>query len=205
MEDVVDILWKTRAIKVSLSKPFRLASGKMSPIYIDCRRLISFPQERSRVVELSCDVCRKVDADVVAGCETAGIPFASFIAERLQIPMVYVRRDPKGYGTASQVEGVIRESQKVLICDDVITDGISKRNFIQSVRKAGGIVEDCLVIFDREQGGAEKLSKMKVNLHSLAGMQEALDYGLRRGFMLPEEFEEVKRYLANPAQWRARE
>jgi len=122
---ITRLLLETQAAKISVDKPFQLVSGNYSPIYINCRILISNAAAMDLIT--ACIhwlyVGYNINADIIAGGETAGIPFASFVAQRLSKPMIYVRKKPKGYGMGSSVEGSIEKGQRVLLVEDLITDG----------------------------------------------------------------------------------
>ncbi len=139
------------AVRFMEDKPFIFTSGWASPVYNDSRWLISFPQVRSAMMDFAVttierDVGRgKFDA--VAGGETAGIAFAAWVAERLNLPMQYVRKKPKGFGRGAQIEGELKPGQRVLLVEDLATDGRSKVNFVKAIREAGGLCEHCFVIF----------------------------------------------------------
>ncbi len=189
------IFWDTKAISINIENPFKLASGKLSPIYIDCRKLISYPQIMDLIAKEATPIIEKINPDVIAGGATAGIPFAAWISAKKGLPMIYVRKEPKGYGKNAQIEGVLKENQKVLLVEDLITDGKSKLNFINGIRNTGAIVENCLVVFDREQGGKETLEENLVKLHSLATLSKTLGYGLENALISKEEFEKVRECL----------
>lgn len=190
-------LWEAGAVRVSLDKPFQMASGKLSPFYIDCRLLISFPLLRSMITAYAQWVLseKKVSIDCIAGGETAGIPFAAWLAEKMNTPFIYVRKKPKGYGLTSQVEGRFDPGARVLLYEDLITDGLSKISFIQGIRNAGGQVTDCLVVFDRQQGGEKKLAEENVQLHALVTLDQCFDAGLKKGHLSEKEMTAIRSYL----------
>ena len=194
-------LWRHKAVQVNEQEPFRLASGDFAPLYINCRLLISFPSTRDILIGLARYLCqeRKIECDCVAGGETAGIPFAAWLAEKLNKPLVYVRKKPKGYGGGQLLEGIAHG--KVLLVEDLMTDGGSKIGFIEGIREAGCTVSDCLVIVDREQGGAQNLAKMGVAVHSLVGLSTCLEIGQAMGLLSEASLEEVKHYLEDPSAW----
>ncbi|MCB1557016.1 MAG: orotate phosphoribosyltransferase, partial [Alphaproteobacteria bacterium] len=107
------ILLDTRSVLFNAAEPFTYASGNVGPVYVDCRRLLSFPAARARLMDMAADVLRteigSENIDVVAGAETAGIPYGALVADRLEKPMVYVRKKPKGHGRMSQIEGHIAD------------------------------------------------------------------------------------------------
>ena len=126
-ELVAKMLWEIKAVHFSADKPYKFASGMASPVYIDCRKLISYPRIRSTVMDFAASIIvRNVgfeQFDCVAGGETAGIPFAAFLAERLNLPMIYVRKQPKGHGRNAQIEGDMPDRARVLVIEDLTTAG----------------------------------------------------------------------------------
>ncbi len=194
-------LWRHKAVQVNEKEPFRLASGEFAPIYINCRLVIAFPSTRDILIGLARHLCqeRHLECDCVAGGETAGIPFAAWLAEKLNKPLVYVRKKRKDYGGGQLLEGIAQG--EVLLVEDLMTDGGSKIGFIEGIREAGCTISDCLVIVDREQKGAQKLAEMGVTVHSLVGLSTCLEIGQAMGLLSKDSFQEVKRYLEDPAAW----
>src|SRR5690606_31789448 len=131
--------------------PYKFTSGWASPVYIDCRKLISYPRLRQRLMAMAAhqvqEACGYEAFDAVAGGETAGIPFAAWLADRLQLPMLYVRKQPKGFGRNARIEGHLVEGQRVLLVEDLATDGGSKLAFADALREAGGVVDHAFVVF----------------------------------------------------------
>ncbi|MFH1009278.1 MAG: orotate phosphoribosyltransferase [Candidatus Latescibacterota bacterium] len=196
-------LWELGAIEVNLAEPFRLVSGNYSPLYINCRRLISAPafvDLFSASARIICDR-RGVTFDVIAGGETAGIPFAAFLARAFARPLVYVRKKAKSHGIASRIEGTIRPGDKVLLVEDLITDAGSKLSFIEAIQESGGTVEDVLVVFDRLQGGREALHRHGIRLHSIADIDTALAVAEEIAMLSHDVLASIREYLANPAAW----
>ena len=144
-ELVAKMLWEIKAVHFRADEPYKLASGMASPVYIDCRKLISYPRIRSTVMDFAAaTVLREAgfeEFDVIAGGETAGIPFAAMLAERLALPMIYVRKAPKGHGRNAQIEGHMPEGARVLVIEDLTTAGGSMFTFIDAIRAAGGVVD----------------------------------------------------------------
>src|SRR5512145_175338 len=143
------ILLEIEAVHFRPRQPFTLTSGRASPVYIDCRKIISFPRARAKIIDLAVDLIEREigfeSLDAVAGGETAGIPFAAWIADRLSLPMLYVRKKPKGFGRNAQIEGHIEEGARTLLVEDLTTDGRSKVNFCKALRDAGAIVDHVFV------------------------------------------------------------
>ena len=145
------MLFEIEAVHFMSDKPFIFTSGKASPVYIDCRKIISFPRVRSTLMDFgAAKLAENIgfeEFDAVAGGETAGIPFAAFIAERLNLPMQYIRKKSKGFGRDARIEGDIQKGQRILLVEDLTTDGGSKLNFAEAIRDAGAEVRHTFVIF----------------------------------------------------------
>jgi orotate phosphoribosyltransferase len=195
------LLLDAGAVKVSVAKPFKLTSGKLSPVYFDCRRLISFPATMTMLAGMFQWIIerRGVEVDVVAGGESAGIPFADRLASVLGKPLVYVRKQAREHGTGSAVEGQIRTGARVVLVEDLITDGGSKMGFVQGLRDAGAVVEHCLVVLDREQGGAEALAEHGVKLQAHVTANDVLGYARRAGIFAEADIAVAIEYLWNAA------
>ena len=139
------ILLETESVLFRPDDPFTFTSGLRSPVYIDCRRLISFPRARRKLVDLAAELIERHSGfeslDAVAGGETAGIPFAAWIADRRSLPMLYVRKQPKGFGRNAQIEGELKEQARVLLVEDLASEGMPKLNFVRAIRQAGGRID----------------------------------------------------------------
>lgn len=208
MEEIARVLIETRSVLVRPEEPFRLVSGRLSPVYVDCRRLISFPEARRSVTRALASVVREeigLDAiDLLAGGETAGIPFASFLALELDLPMIYVRKAPKGHGRSDQIEGVLKEGERVLLVEDLVTDGGSKLAFQRGIEAAGGTIEHCLCVFEyySERAGLDearlRLKEHGIVLHSLTDWDELLELMLARKSLTDEQYAQVIEFLKGP-------
>ena len=145
------MLIEVEAVRFMTDKPFIFTSGWASPVYTDCRRLISFPRVRRTLIDFGAETLGRdvgfEQLDSVAGGETAGIPFAAWMADRLMLPMQYVRKKPKGFGRNAQIEGHLEAGDRVLLVEDLTTDGRSKVDFCTALREAGATIEHCFVIF----------------------------------------------------------
>jgi orotate phosphoribosyltransferase len=203
------MLLEVKAVLFFEDKPFIFTSGWASPVYIDCRKLIFYPRIRSQLVDFAVATLAR-DAgfeqfDVVAGGETAGIPYAAWIAERLGLPMQYVRKKPKGFGRNAQIEGDIREGARTLLVEDLTTDGRSKINFCKALRDAGAVVEHVFVNFyyDIYPESKQILSDLNVRLHYLATWWDVLAVVKKEDYLQPRQLTEVEKFLHAPAQWSA--
>ena len=210
--DVAKALIQTESVFFNAREPSTLKSGLKSPVYIDCRRLISFVTERNKLIDhavrlLAADV--GVDhIDVLAGGETAGIPYAAFIADRLRKPMVYVRKEPKGYGRMAQIEGAWpkkkgRKKPNAVLIEDLQTDGGSKRVFIESLRKAGATVEHAFVLFHYGifEESARNMADLGVTLHALATWHDVLAVAKEEHYFDEETLRSVEAFLNDPTGW----
>jgi orotate phosphoribosyltransferase len=203
------MMLEVKAVHFSEGKPFVFTSGWASPVYIDCRKLISYPRVRSTLIDFAtASILREAGFekfDTVAGGETAGIPYAAWIADRLALPMQYVRKKPKGFGRNAQIEGHIEEGARTLLVEDLTTDGRSKVNFCKALRDAGAIVEYVFVMFyyDIFPESKKIIADINVRLLHLATWWDVLRVVKQGGYFEPRVIEEVERFLHAPAQWSA--
>jgi orotate phosphoribosyltransferase len=195
------------AVHFNSREPFILASGLPSPTYIDCRKLISYPRIRATLMDfLTVTVMRDAGFeafDNVAGGETAGIPFGAWVAERLALPMTYVRKKPKGYGRNARIEGVMTEGQRVLLVEDMTTDGGSKLSFVDAIRETGATCAHTGVIFS--YGIFPEITKTLgdhgVTLHSLCTWWDVLTEAKAQGHFDAETLAGVEEFLNDPRGW----
>ncbi|MGH6949203.1 MAG: orotate phosphoribosyltransferase [Kiloniellales bacterium] len=208
--ETAGILLEIEAVLFRPAEPFTFTSGRKSPVYVDCRKIISFPEARSRLMDFAVATIERETGrgalDVVAGGETAGIPFAAWIAERLRLPMIYVRKQPKGFGRNAQIEGSFKEDDRILLVEDLATDGGSKLTFVEAIRKAGGTIAHAFVIFHYGifPEGLKRLADAGVALHGLATWWDALAEAERRGYLDRAGIDEVRAFLNDPESWSAK-
>lgn len=191
-EKVAKALCDAEVLKLGL---FDLASGRKSPVYVDLRILPSFPESFEIIADELTRLVKELKVDVIAGAETAGIPYAAAIAIKAKLPMVYVRKRPKGYGTNSMIEGILNKDDSCVLIDDMVTNAGSKLIFIDGIRETGASVEHVVVTLDREQGAMAALKKEGVKLHSLITLRQLLDYMIDRNMITREDYEKVVEYL----------
>ena len=180
-----------------------------SPVYIDCRKLLSFPRIRSTVMDFAASVLLR-DAgfeqfDCIAGGETAGIPFAALLADRLGLPMIYVRKQPKGHGRNAQIEGHMPEGARVLVIEDLTTAGGSMFTFIDAIRAAGGIVDHGIALFYYGifAEAEERFANGKVKLHHIATWRDVLAVAKAQKLFDDKTLSEVEAFLDAPLAWSA--
>ena len=201
------MLLEAGCVAFDARNPFTHASGRVAPTYVDVRRAISFPRIRSRLMDLLAEtVSREAGEgafDVVAGGETAGIPFAAWVAERMTLPMAYVRKKPKGYGRNARIEGVVPEGSRVLLVEDLATDGGSKLSFAEAIREAGAECAHVGVvfaygIFPRME---PRLADAGLRLHALCTWWDVLAAARAGGAFDGATLDAVEAYLRDPEGW----
>ena len=179
-KEVAKILIDIESIKFSFKNPFTLTSGLKSPVYVDCRKIISFVKERDIILNYAKNyfIKNKIYFELLAGGETAGIPYAAILSEKLKKNMIYVRKKPKGFGKNQQIEGDFSKNDKAILIEDLATDGGSKIIFIEAMRRAGLKIEDVFVIFyyDIFDYTKSKLFNYKVKMHSLCTWKDVLNF-----------------------------
>lgn len=201
------MLLEIQAVHFRADEPYTFTSGLKSPVYIDCRKLISYPRIRRTLMDFAVASLYR-DAgfeqfDAIAGGETAGIPFAAWIADRMDLPMQYVRKKPKGFGRDARIEGDIQEGQRVLLVEDLTTDGGSKVNFANAIRDAGATVAHTSVIFyyDIFKDAPQELENAGLKLHYLATWWDVLAESRASMHFDEKTHEQVERFLNNPVEW----
>jgi len=209
-ELLAKMLWEIKAVHFNAETPYKYASGIMSPVYIDCRKLLSFPRVRSTVMDFAASTLLR-DAgfeqfDCIAGGETAGIPFAALLADRLGLPMIYVRKKPKGHGRNAQIEGDMKEGARVLIIEDLTTAGGSMFTFIDAIRAAGGIVDHGMALFFYGifSEAHQRFANGKVQFHHIATWREVLAIAKLQKLFDDKTLQEVEAFLDAPLAWSAR-
>jgi len=202
---VARVLFQTGCVQMRGDEPFRLPSGWASPVYIDCRKLISYPRIRRELVAQCLALLRErgvTALDSVAGAETSGIALAAWLADALDVPMQYVRKKPRGFGPATQVEGVLKPGGRVLLVDDVMAGGQSQAAFCRALAAAGAPVKDAFVIFDYGVfPTTELLGPLGVTVHSLANWRDMLEVGRETGAFPAAALGELDDFLRDPVRW----
>lgn len=201
------ILIETEAVLFNADEPYTYTSGRKGPVYVDCRKLISFPRARGILMDMACSLIHEnvgcESLDVIAGGETAGIPYAAFLSERMNLPMAYVRKKPKGFGRMAQIEGDMAEGSKVILVEDLQTDGGSKEVFVNALREAGATVEHAFVVFHYGifEASQRNMDKLGITLHSLTSWPEVLQTARDNGYFDTKTLDSVQAFLNDPVQW----
>ena len=203
---VAKILIDIESVKFSFDKHFTLTSGYKSPVYVDCRKIISFVKERNIILDYANMYFKekKIKFDILAGGETAGIPYAAFLSEKLQKKMIYVRKKPKGFGINQQIEGYFKKGQKAILIEDLATDGSSKAIFVQALRKSGLEISDIFVVFYYDIFDIKKtpLASMNIKIHSLCTWKNIINVISNKKLFNTNEINNLKIFLKNPKAWR---
>ena len=203
-QKIADILLKIGCVNINFKKKFTLTSGKKSPVYVDCRKIISFPKERKKLMKMALQILQnRASFNVIAGGETAGIPFAAWISELTSLPMIYIRKKSKGFGKNKRIEGDFKPSSNILLVEDLATDGSSKMSFVNAIRDAGGQCNTCFVIFHYNifKQEIDKLKAQNVSIIELATWKNIIDVLYNR--KIPENrITSIESFLKNPNEWK---
>lgn len=205
------ILLDTKSILFNTEEPFRLTSGRLSPVYIDCRRLVSFVEERENLSKMAAELLNATigaeNIDYIAGGETAGIPYAAFIATDMKKPMLYIRKKPKGFGRMAQIEGTFdnapSKKPRVILVEDLQTDGGSKRVFINALRNAGAEVGHAFVVFHYGifEQSLKNMDAMSIKLHELTNWWYVIEVARENKYFPEDTLESVESFLKAPEIW----
>ncbi len=205
MKQIAEILLDLEAVKVKMDPPFTWTSGIKAPVYCDNRVLISFVKERDRIIEALIQKMEEenLKPDFLAGTATAGIPWASFLADRLKLPMVFVRNAPKGHGTKKQIEGRMPEGSKVLIIEDLISTAKSSMITVDAVENEGQCeVLGVLAVMSWQLPAIkENFDSKQVKHWTLTDFSELIPMAEEKGYINKEQIDLVMKFKENPAQW----
>jgi len=197
-EKIANLLLSIGCVNIDFKKQFTLTSGKKSPVYVDCRKLISFPKERELIInEMSKQIKSKYkdNSTIIAGGETAGIPYSSFLCQKMKYPMIYIRKSPKGFGKGKLIEGEFKKNTQSILVEDMATDGGSKLHFIRALRQNEIKVKDIYVVFyyGIYPKAKKNISKMKVNLNYLTSWRDILT--ISPNYISDKDYYNLKNYL----------
>ena len=203
---VAQILIDIESVKFSFDKPFTLTSGLKSPVYVDCRKIISYVNERAIILNYAIKYFKenKIEFEILAGGETAGIPYAAFFSQILKKPMIYIRKKSKGFGKNQQIEGNYKKNQKAILIEDLATDGGSKIIFVKALREANIQVSDIFVVFYYNIFNINKspLGSLNVKMHSLCTWKNIISVLIENKLFSDEKIQNLKSFLHNPEDWR---
>ena len=201
------ILVEIGAINFNLNQPFKLSSGFLSPSYIDCRKIIAYPSAFKAITDMMVDT---IECDIdpqkpnyVIGGETAGIPFAAVIAEKMGLPLSYVRKKTKDYGKNRLIEGDILKDKNSLLVEDLMTDGKSKISFVETIRAHDIQCEMGLVVFNYKifDDADDILKKNNIKIHYLTDWEAVYNEIYRAKKFDSHVLLEIRKFLDDPITW----
>jgi orotate phosphoribosyltransferase len=200
MLEFASFLLKSNSLRFGV---FTLASGKQSSYYIDLRVLPSFPQYfRLAIGALKDAVKKKVgEFDTLASVPTSGLVFGSALAYEMGKPFVYARKESKGYGTGKTIEGFLKPNSKVVVVDDVATTGTSVSSAVEIIRANGGIAENVVALVDRHEGAEDRLKKMGIKLHAVAGINDIVNALYKAGLVDENKLESVMKQMTAKGEY----
>ena len=207
---VAKALLDIRSVQFSPKKPFVYTSGMKSPIYADLRLIMSYPPEREIVIRelitLVGDTIGWGKIDVISGTATAGVPFASWVADRLHKPMVYVRDTKKNHGLEKEIEGTFHKGASVLVIEDIVSSGKSSLGNIKSIQSLGGNAIGCVSVASYEIAKANQgFKSLKIPLHYLVSMQDLVNVAVKRKLLSAADRHVVWDWLSDPSGWAKRQ
>jgi orotate phosphoribosyltransferase len=201
---VAEALLKTGCVGLSPDAPYTLTSGKTSPVYVDARKILSYPDVRALVMasltEKARDLIARHHITIIAGGETAGIPYAAMLADRLNLPMIYIRKKPKDFGRGRQIEGELPEDARVLLVEDLMSFGSSKKVFLDALAQAGASVPALAVVFSYNlfDWGSALAPHPVPDMASVATWQDVYDFTKSHPTLFAREAAFLKTFLAHP-------
>ena len=176
---------------------FTLKSGLTSPIYIDLRRIITYPKLLEQIGAAYLPILQRLTFDRLAGLPYAAIPIATAISLAGNYPMIYPRKEVKTYGTKAEIEGEYRAGETVVVIDDLATTGGSKFEAIEKLTGAGLVVKDVVVLVDRQSGAKESLAQAGYAMHAVLTINEMLDYWEAKGKVAKDKTEATRKFLSS--------
>ncbi|WGN89127.1 orotate phosphoribosyltransferase [Ligilactobacillus faecis] len=204
MKEIAKDLLEINAVKLSPKEPFTWASGLKSPIYCDNRLTISYPKIRRAIAKGLAQLIKEnfPTVEVIAGTATAGIPHAAFIAEELNLPLVYVRSKPKDHGQGRQIEGVLKKGAKTVVIDDLLSTGGSVLKAVKAAENEDADVLGVAAIFSYQLKALEEnFNKARLPFITLTNYTELLSAALETGHISAAEEEILQKWRLDPAAW----
>jgi uridine monophosphate synthetase len=174
---------------------FTLKSGLQSPIYIDLRRIITYPRLLEQIGAAYLPLLQQLAFDRIAGLPYAAIPIATAVSLQGNYPMIYPRKEVKTYGTKAEIEGEYHAGETVVVLDDLATTGGSKFEAIEKLTGVGLVVHDVVVLVDRESGAKESLAQAGYAMHAVLTISQLLDYWEENGRVDKDKIEETRKFL----------
>lgn len=201
-KNIAKSLLGTEAVRLNVKEPFTFVSGIKSPIYCDNRKMIGFPKERQVVVDAFIEVLKEKEFDIVAGTATAGIPWAAFIAQEMNVPMAYIRGEKKAHGAGRQIEGAEFQGKKVIIIEDLISTGGSSIKAVAAAREAGATEVEVLAIFSYEfEKAYNNFGADKIQWTTLSTFASLIEVAKEENYLESEDAETALLWNKTPDTW----
>ncbi|WP_300358946.1 orotate phosphoribosyltransferase [Fusobacterium sp.] len=201
-KEVAKSLLGVGAVRLNVAEPFTFVSGIKSPIYCDNRKMIGYPEERKAVVDGFIEALQGKEFDVLAGTATAGIPWAAFIAERLNVPMAYIRSEKKDHGAGRQIEGADFEGKKVIVIEDLISTGGSSIKAVEAAREAGAKDVEVVAIFSYEfEKAITNFAAAGIPWVNLSDFTTLIGVATEQKYLTEEEKEIALKWNKSPNTW----
>lgn len=202
-EQVAEILLKIGAVTLNTKTPYRYSSGILSPVYTDCRLIISHPKERKTIIRyFSQMISKNGKFDVIAGTATAGIPHAAWIAEKLNLPMIYARNKPKDHGKGNLIEGLLKRKQKVAVVEDLISTAQSSVNTATAIRSQGGMANTIFAITTYNlPKSKEILEQSRMKLVSMTNLADVAKVALKNKSIKEKDIGIILEWAKDPSSW----
>lgn len=201
-KDIAKSLLGTEAVRLNVKEPFTFVSGIKSPIYCDNRKMIGFPKERQVVVDAFIEVLKEKEFDIVAGTATAGIPWAAFIAQEMNVPMAYIRGEKKAHGAGRQIEGADFQGKKVIIIEDLISTGGSSIKAVAAAREAGASEVEVLAIFSYEfQKAYTNFAADNIEWTTISNFASLIEVATEENYLDSSDAETALLWNKNPESW----
>lgn len=199
---ISEALLETNAVQLNVKNPFTFVSGIKSPIYCDNRYIIGFPKYRKIIINAFIDILKNKDFDIIAGTATAGIPWASFIANELDKPLCYIRAEKKEHGKGKQIEGAECKGKKLILIEDLISTGLSSIKAFEAAKEEGAIGLEIISIFSYEFEKANKnFENTKIKFSSLSDFSTLIKIAKDKKFISEEDFKIAVEWNKNPEEW----
>jgi orotate phosphoribosyltransferase len=201
---IAEYLLQIKAIKLQPSNPFTWASGWKSPIYCDNRITLSFPEVRTYIRDSFADLVRRIypDAGLIAGVATGAIPHGTLVADKLNLPFVYVRSSAKEHGLGNQIEGHYHQGQKVVVIEDLISTGGSSLNAVRALREAGCDVLGMAAIFTYQfRRASDAFMNERCPLDTLCNYTSLIEAAVKAGSVSENDVETLKKWRDDPGKW----
>lgn len=205
---VAKILLEIKAVTLSPNKPYKFVSGIISPIYTDNRLLMGFPLKRKEIIIYMANLIKEMglEPQIIAGTSTAGIPPAAWLAELLNLPMIYVRTDKKDHGKVRQVEGLLPKKARVLLIEDLISTGKSSLGAVKAIRSEGGLINTCLAILTYQLKDAKvTYQRRKIDLFTLTTLEAIILMAVKMRLINDKEKRLIEVWNQDPWGWGGRQ